>query len=259
MNHFTSKYAASISGVLSGFDRLVLRGNLRRLCFVEGMSAYLQFRKVLLKDFGQHADQITERIKQVSLSQVQKLGHPVRHLASSLVSKEEIARRIAREDAIKEGPVCVLTAVEPFQGFDIYRNRDLQRLLFTGEASSPEERKRRSAWVTRQLRLLRAHGLISKVPHTHRYSLPWQYDTHVRAPRHSAASQGVSRQAAELPPAVPALLPAHRGVGPHLGPGQYRSRAHLLTEVHKEAVPRGSTGALLRQQIGAKFQYALQG
>lgn len=51
------------------------------------------------------------------------------------------------------------------------RNRDLQRLLFTGEASSPEERKRRSAWVTRQLRLLRAHGLIAKVPHTHRYQV----------------------------------------------------------------------------------------
>jgi len=128
MNHFTSKYADSISGVLSGFDRLVFRGNLRRLCFVEGMSAYLQFRKVLLKDFGQHADQITERIKQASLSQVQSLGRPVRYLASCLVSKEETARRIAREQGIKEGPVCVLTSVEPCHGFDIFRNRDAKRL-----------------------------------------------------------------------------------------------------------------------------------
>jgi hypothetical protein len=49
------------------------------------------------------------------------------------------------------------------------RNRDLRRLLF-GEAPVPAaQQRRRSAAVTRQLRLLRAHGLIHKVPRTHRY------------------------------------------------------------------------------------------
>jgi hypothetical protein len=49
------------------------------------------------------------------------------------------------------------------------RNRDRRRLLFGAEASSPAERKRQAAAVTRKLRLLRGHGLIDKVPHTHRY------------------------------------------------------------------------------------------
>ena len=49
------------------------------------------------------------------------------------------------------------------------RNRDLRRLLYGAqEVAAPEER-RRSAAVTRQLRLLRGHGLIHKVPKTHRY------------------------------------------------------------------------------------------
>lgn len=51
------------------------------------------------------------------------------------------------------------------------RNRDLQRCLFPTEPSSPEEAKRRSALVSRKLRLLRAHGILSKVPHTHRYQV----------------------------------------------------------------------------------------
>ncbi len=34
-----------------------------------------------------------------------------------------------------------------------------------------EEIRRRAGRVTRQLRLLRAHGLLQKVPHTHRYQL----------------------------------------------------------------------------------------
>ena len=36
-------------------------------------------------------------------------------------------------------------------------------------ASAETERKRRSAQVSRQLRLLRGHGLLKKVPKTHRY------------------------------------------------------------------------------------------
>ena len=50
------------------------------------------------------------------------------------------------------------------------RNRDLQSLLYQ-PGDDPAERRRRSGQVTRKLRLLRAHGLIHKVSHTHRYLL----------------------------------------------------------------------------------------
>jgi len=52
------------------------------------------------------------------------------------------------------------------------RNRDLQAILFEHHASlSPAEKRRRSARISRLLRLLRAHGLIQKVPRTHRYQV----------------------------------------------------------------------------------------
>src|SRR5881394_445527 len=50
-----------------------------------------------------------------------------------------------------------------------FRNRDLQRLLFASPAADAAEQRRRSGQITRKLRMLRAHGLIQKVPHTHRY------------------------------------------------------------------------------------------
>jgi hypothetical protein len=49
------------------------------------------------------------------------------------------------------------------------RNRHLRRLLFPTEPRDAAERPRRTAAISRQLRLLRAHGLIRKVPKTHRY------------------------------------------------------------------------------------------
>jgi hypothetical protein len=51
------------------------------------------------------------------------------------------------------------------------RNRDLCRLLYVAPAASPLEQRRRSAAITRKLRLLRAHGLLHKVPKTHRYQV----------------------------------------------------------------------------------------
>jgi hypothetical protein len=51
-----------------------------------------------------------------------------------------------------------------------FRNRDVRRVLF-GEAATDVQRRRDASRVTRKLALLRAHGLIRKVPGSHRYLL----------------------------------------------------------------------------------------
>jgi hypothetical protein len=50
------------------------------------------------------------------------------------------------------------------------RNRDI-RLALYGACADPAELRRQSARVSRQLALLRAHGLLKKIPRTHRYLL----------------------------------------------------------------------------------------
>ncbi len=50
-----------------------------------------------------------------------------------------------------------------------FRNRDVQALLFEDTSQDPAQKRRRSGQVTRKLRMLRGHGLIQKVAHTHRY------------------------------------------------------------------------------------------
>lgn len=52
-----------------------------------------------------------------------------------------------------------------------FRNRDLRARLYGPKPQDPDEARRQSAAVTRKLRMLRAHGLIQKVPTTHRYIL----------------------------------------------------------------------------------------
>jgi hypothetical protein len=124
MHEFIARHKDQITGKLSGFDRLVFRGTLRSIAYVDGMQAYLNRNGVLLKDFETHVKQVSDRIEQASLAVAHKAGRPVRFLASSQTNKEEVARQIAAEDSIGQGLIAILTCVEPCRSFEIYRNRD---------------------------------------------------------------------------------------------------------------------------------------
>jgi hypothetical protein len=98
---------------------------------------------------------------------------------------DPISRRVVREGRPYRGlrPITppdsrifalVLRAEFRLQGF---RNGDLRRFL-EPHARTPDERRRASGRITRLLRLLRAHGLIRKVPYTHYYR-PTQRGEHV--------------------------------------------------------------------------------
>jgi hypothetical protein len=74
MNEFIAKYKEEIQGTLTGFDRLVLAGTLRRLdvCqYVKSMKAlratamekYCFTNEIWLKDFAAHVKSVSERIK----------------------------------------------------------------------------------------------------------------------------------------------------------------------------------------------------
>lgn len=52
-----------------------------------------------------------------------------------------------------------------------FRNRDLRAALFGAAPRDPAAGRRQSSQVTRQIRLLRAHGLVKKVAGTHRYQV----------------------------------------------------------------------------------------
>jgi hypothetical protein len=126
---FVSRHAKSVIGTLDGFDRLVFRGSLRELILRQyGMIRYLWAAKIPLTGFGEHALALSRRLKDASQELADRLGRPMRYLASSATSKEDVARAIARGDGIKRGLICVLSAVEPCLSFELVRNREKKHL-----------------------------------------------------------------------------------------------------------------------------------
>jgi len=53
--------------------------------------------------------------------------------------------------------------------------------LYTEATSDAKEKRKRSAHVTRLLRILRAHGLIEKVKGTHRYQVSAEGRANIQA------------------------------------------------------------------------------
>lgn len=98
------------------------------------------------------------------------------------------ADEVALFEAVNRGEFCV----------NGLRNRDLQKLLHATAPKSAEERRRRSARISYLLRILRAHGVLHKVPKSHRYKIsPKGHDLLVAVlTAHNASIEKLTRLAA---------------------------------------------------------------
>src|SRR6202171_3339593 len=117
MQEFINKYGDHINGVLSGFDRLVFRGSLRRLNYgywdrkleafvAQGMEQYLWQNKILFKDYLDHVKGLSQQVKQNSIEAFEKLGLPTPFLRNPSADKDAMAREIAAEKKLESGLVC---------------------------------------------------------------------------------------------------------------------------------------------------------
>lgn len=122
MCKFLLQHAGSVIGMLSGWDRLRLRGTLRSIAYPDALGRFLSSTKRLLKGFGAFAEESSQKVRTASLAIAQQAGRPSRYLQNPGISKEQIARQIAQQDGVKDGLICTLSAVEPCWSFALAKN-----------------------------------------------------------------------------------------------------------------------------------------
>jgi len=125
---FITRFADRVIGVLSGFDRVVFRGQPRHISYPDGLGAYLYKRGVLLKNFSAFVNDTTRLLRNRVTGLVEKLKRPVLYLESSRDKKEHIARGFLRTHPTEEGLICLLSSVEPCTTFDLHKCRETKRL-----------------------------------------------------------------------------------------------------------------------------------
>ena len=143
MKSFVRTLTGLVFGVLSGFDRPRFRGTLRWLAYTNGMQWFLNSSGVLLKEFKTYVQGVTDKV-----------------LVAKAVQQELGPANRFQESSIGGGPG--LQGPDPFavelgglaEGFG-QLSQGLRGMDFGQRVQIP----------------LRAHGLILKVVHTHRYQL----------------------------------------------------------------------------------------
>ena len=104
---------------------------------------------------------------------LKELAEPLTLRVPELATKPgKTPRKVRGLNPLAPADAALLTAVsDPKWMLNGLRNRDLVAMLYTSTTEDAKESRRRSSRVTRLLRLLRAHGLIEKIPNTHRYQV----------------------------------------------------------------------------------------
>jgi hypothetical protein len=103
-------------------------------------------------------------------------SNPLKDLAKGVCQrKRETARSVRALNPFGTDDAVLLEAVNRGEfAINGFRNRDLRKYLYPKTTTDRKEQRRRSAAVTRKVRILRMHNLIKKVPKTHRYVLTSQ-------------------------------------------------------------------------------------
>ena len=122
------KFKDKINGILTGFDRMIIKGHILQLFSDSGKRYFLSQERVLLKDFGEYAEKITKSLKENIESITQETGRPLIYLNSSRTSKEGTAQDVLKRDPIKEGLICVLSTLEMGASLEIKKNRETKKL-----------------------------------------------------------------------------------------------------------------------------------
>lgn len=128
MERFVKRHKNRLVGSIAGFDRVLFRGILRSICYVEGLNYFMGNQRVPFKGFKAFVEKFSAGIRARAEQIAQQAGRPHLYLPSPGVDKEKLAREIARQDEIQEGLICVLSSVEPCQTFSVRGNREKHEL-----------------------------------------------------------------------------------------------------------------------------------
>src|SRR5256712_12360388 len=122
LNLLIDKHQKEVMGILHSSDRLRLQGSLRYLYCAKIFEEYLSQAKVLCKDFKQFATGLTNEVCQGAERLAQSLKRPFTYLSSSALSKEDLARKIAERNSIKESLIAIFRYVEPCRTYKMRGN-----------------------------------------------------------------------------------------------------------------------------------------
>ena len=127
-NTFVKRHKKDIWGMNSSFDRVIITGSIIPISYSLGVMQYLSASRILLKDFTSYAETLAKKIKDDATSIAERENVHYQYLNSSKTRKDELIKTIINERGKHPGLVAILSALEIDNSFDVYRNKEKQKL-----------------------------------------------------------------------------------------------------------------------------------
>ena len=171
----SERYKDNIHGILSCYDRIVIKGTIPQLCYAKGMTSYLYSKGIRIFDYPRFAEPYRDDI---------------RANAAKLASENDIEIEFIRKIETRETGRKNLSKVgeskevnnRRYKGFNFFDESDVNlfKVLMRGEHciqgfQNKTLRKhlpdKSSGQISRILKRLQTHGLIKKVCRCYKYYL----------------------------------------------------------------------------------------
>lgn len=110
---FVKKYSDKIQGVISCYDRVVIKGTLPNACHAGAMTNLLYRNNYLLKDITKFTNPLRNSLYDNAKKIAKSEGIEIQYIRNSKqVRKEDLVKAQIKQTGKKEGLVCILSAAE---------------------------------------------------------------------------------------------------------------------------------------------------
>ena len=120
---FTEKYCDQITGVLHCFDRVIIQGTIPGICYADGMTRYLYFKKIRIFDYPQFAAPFKDELRNNAEEIAKKNGIKIQFIAKKNIRKEKIINDIIKQRGDHPGLVHILSAMESCPSYKPWHNK----------------------------------------------------------------------------------------------------------------------------------------
>lgn len=133
MELLQNRYASKISGVLSCYDRIIIKGTLPTVCYPEGMTNYLFSHNIRVFDYAKFAEPLREKLKKCAEELALKNHLEIEFIRSSKARKEDIVKK--KCDLEKRGLIYILSAMETCSTYRPWFNKSTNKTYLRGDQS----------------------------------------------------------------------------------------------------------------------------
>lgn len=128
------RFESELKGVLNGYDRVVITGNVQAWCYAKGMTHYLYQQNIRIFDYAKFAEPFRERIRENAEALAKEADVAIEFVRKKDFRKEERIQAILKERGEAAGLVHILSAMESCNSYKPWHDKQTGKTFLRADS-----------------------------------------------------------------------------------------------------------------------------